>query len=141
MLGIGNIDLFKARARGIAGGLEPELIVFVNALFPIVVLTSALAAFREEFRNTPLRIAVEGLGAVIEPVLRRQCSFGIRGPLLLDQAELTAEYLLGARCVMVASPEHPLAKRRGPIPNSVLAQHIQLVLTDRSSLTQGKTYA
>ena len=73
------------------------------------------------------------MGAVIEPVLQRQCSFGIRGPLLLDQAELTAEYLLGARYLMVASPDHPLAKHRGPIPGNVLAQHIQLVLTDRSS--------
>ena len=134
----GDIDLFKARARGLAGGLEPELTVFVNALFPTGVLTGAVAAFREEFPNTPLRIAVEGMGAVIEPVLQRQCSFGIRGPLLLDQAELTAEYLLGARYLMVASPDHPLAKHRGPIPASVLAQHIQLVLTDRSSLTQGK---
>jgi len=134
----GNIDLFKARARGLAGGLEPELTVYVNILFPTTVLTSAVAAFREEFPNTPLRIAVEGMGAVIQPVLERQCSFGIRGPLLLEQAELTAEYLLGATYLMVASPDHPLAKYRGPIPGSVLAQHVQLVLTDRSSLTQGK---
>jgi len=134
----GNIDLFKARARGLAGGLEPELTVFVNALFPTDVLTSAVAAFREQFPNTPLRIAVEGMGAVIAPVLERQCSFGIRGPLLLEQAELTAEYLLGARYLMVASSDHPLTKYRGPIPGNLLAQHVQLVLTDRSSLTQGK---
>lgn len=134
----GNIDLLKARARGLAGGLEPELTVFVNSLFPTDVLTAAVAAFREEFPNTPLRIAVEGMGAVIEPVLERQCSFGIRGPLLLDQPELSAEYLLGTRYLMVASPQHPLARHRGPIPGSALAQHVQLVLTDRSSLTQGK---
>jgi DNA-binding transcriptional LysR family regulator len=134
----GNIDLFKARARGLAGGLEPELTVYVNALFPTAVLTSAVTAFREEFPNTPLRIAVEGMGAVIQPVLERQCSFGIRGPLLLEQAELTAEYLLGARYLMVASPGHPLARHRGPIPGNALAEHVQLVLTDRSSLTQGK---
>lgn len=134
----GNIDLFKARARGLAGGLEPELTVFVNALFPTDVLTRAVTDFREQFPNTPLRIAVEGMGAVIAPVLERQCSFGIRGPLLLDQAELTSEHLLGARYLMVASPDHPLARQRGSIPGSVLSQHVQLVLTDRSSLTQGK---
>ncbi len=134
----GDIDLFKARARGLAGGLEPELTVFVNSLFPTGVLTGAVAAFSEEFPNTPLRIAVESMGAVIEPVLQRQCSFGIRGPLFLENAELTAEYLLGARYLMVAAPQHPLARHRGPIPASVLAQHIQLVLTDRSSLTQGR---
>ena len=47
----GNIDLFKARAPGLAGGLEPELTVFVNALFPTGVLTTAVAAFREQFRT------------------------------------------------------------------------------------------
>ena len=134
----GNIDLFKARARGLAGGLEPELVVFVNSLFPTGVLTTAVAAFREQFPNTPLRIAVEGMGAVIAPVLERQCSFGIRGPLLLERPELTAEYLLGTRYLMVASQDHPLAKYRGPIPANVLAEYVQLVLTDRSSLTQGK---
>ena len=45
------------------------MIAYVNILFPTAVLTSAVAAFREEFPNTPLRIAVEGMGAVIQPVL------------------------------------------------------------------------
>src|SRR3546814_13057196 len=41
---------------------------------------------------------------------------------------------------MVASPQHPLAKFRGRIPKRELAKHVQLVLTDRSSLMSGKDY-
>jgi DNA-binding transcriptional LysR family regulator len=135
---VGTIDQFKARARSLAGGLEPELTVIVNAMFPAVELTSAVRAFHAEFPDTPLRIAVEGMGAVIEPVLERQCSFGIRGSFLTDHAELTAEYLLAFRYLTVASAEHPLAKYRAPLPVNALKQHVQLVLSDRSSLTEGK---
>ena len=134
----GSMDLFKARARGLAGGLEPELSIIVNILFPTAVLTGAVAAFQVAFPNTPLRISVEGMGATIEPVLERRCAFGIRGPLALDNPELSGEHLLGVRYLMVTSPRHPLAAHPGPIPGSVLAEHVQLVLSDRSHMTAGK---
>ena len=118
----GSMDLFKARARGLAGGLEPELSIIVNILFPTAVLTGAVAAFQVAFPNTPLRISVEGMGATIEPVLERRCAFGIRGPLALDNPELSGEHLLGVRYLMVTSPRHPLAAHPGPIPGSVLAR-------------------
>src|SRR5258705_13163100 len=43
--------------------------------------------------------------------------------------------------LFVASPAHPLASLKGPIPAPVLAEHRQLVLTDRSELSQGKDFA
>jgi DNA-binding transcriptional LysR family regulator len=133
-----SLDQLKARARGLAEGLEPELNVAVNVLFPTAVLTEAVAAFQQAFPSTLLRMSVEGLGGVIEPVLERRSSFGIRGPLLVDHPELQGEALLGTRYLMVASPRHPLAQHRGLIPSGLLREHVQLVLTDRSRLTEGK---
>ena len=133
-----SMDLFKARARGLAGGLEPEVRVVVDVMFPTVVLTGAVADFQAEFPNTPLRISVEGLGAVIEPVLDRRCAFGIRGPLPIAPPELTSEHLLVIRYQAVASPSHPLAAERRPIRTVELARHVQLVLSDRSSLSEGQ---
>jgi len=40
--------------------------------------------------------------------------------------------------MMVASAEHPLARHEGPIPREELARHVQLVLTDRTSLSAGR---
>jgi DNA-binding transcriptional LysR family regulator len=134
----GSMDLFKARARGLAGGLEAELSIVVDVMFPTKVLTCAVVAFQAAFPNTALRISVEGLGAVIEPVLDGRCAFGIRGSLPLASSDLTSEHLLGIRYQMVASPSHPLAGHPGPIPASMLAQHVQLVLSDRSRMTEGK---
>jgi DNA-binding transcriptional LysR family regulator len=133
----GSVDLFKARARGLSGGLEPELGVVVDVMFPTGALTSAVAAFQAEFPNTPLRISVEGLGAVIEPVLAGRCAFAIRGAVPIAPPELTSEHLLGIRYQMVASPRHPLAACPGPIPAGELARHVQLVLSDRSRMSAG----
>ena len=38
------------------------------------------------------------------------------------------------------APEHPLAALPAPILRSVAAEHVQLVLTDRSSLTAGRNF-
>src|SRR5436309_14272882 len=62
------------------------------------------------------------------------------GSLPTDTAEHTREHLLNIGWAFVASPTHPLASLKGPIPARVLAQHRQLVLTDRSELSQGKDF-
>lgn len=136
----GAMDHFKARARGLSDGLEPELSLVINVLFPTRVLTQAVAGFQMRFPDTTLRISVEGLGAVLELVLDGTCAFGIRGPIGGAHPDLSSEYLLQVGYQMVAAPSHPLAHFRGPIPTKLLAQHVQLVLSDRSKLTAEKDF-
>ena len=59
-----GMDSFKARARTLSEGLEPELSVAVDVMFPMSVLTAAVGAFKAQFPTTPLRMYVEALGAV-----------------------------------------------------------------------------
>jgi len=137
---VSRMDVFKARAKGLSGGLEPELSIVVDVVFPLERLTSAIAAFQEKFPATPLRLYVEALGAVLQPVIDGRCAFGVMGSLPTAPAQLTREHLLNVGWAFVASPAHPLASLKGPIPGRVLAQHRQLVLTDRSELSQGKEF-
>ncbi|HUC17640.1 MAG TPA: LysR family transcriptional regulator [Acetobacteraceae bacterium] len=137
---VGGMDLFKARAKGLAGGLEPELSVVVDVMFPIAILTCAVVAFQAEFPATPLRLYVEALGAVIAPVLSGNSAFGVMGSLPLIPPELTRERLLAVRLGLVVSPRHPLASQPQPIPTSILARHVQLVLTDRTRLSDGQEF-
>src|SRR3977135_4320599 len=137
---VGGMDVFKARAKGLSDGLEPELSVVVDVMFPLEQLTSAVAAFQEEFPATPLTLYVEALGAVLEPVMEGRCAFGVMGSLPTAPTQLTRERLLSVGMAFVASPTHPLASLKGAIPARVLAQHRQLVLTDRSELSQGKDF-
>ena len=64
----GGVDLFKARAKSLAGGLEPELSVAVDVMFPVDAFAAAVAAFQEEFPATLLRFDVAS-SAVVEPVI------------------------------------------------------------------------
>src|SRR6266850_6295634 len=137
---VGGLFDIKARAKSLSDGLEPELSVVMDVMFPLERLTAAVAAFQEEFPAVPLRLNVEALGAVLQPVIEDRCAFGVMGTLPTAPAELTREQLLVVGMVFVASPAHPLASLKGPIPARVLAQHRQLVLTDRSELSQGKDF-
>jgi DNA-binding transcriptional LysR family regulator len=131
----GNVDLFKARAKSLAGGLEQELSVAVDVVFPLAPFTAAVAAFQKEFPATLLRFDVES-SAAIEPVLDGHCAIGVMASLRVAPPQLTGERLLAVRTPMVVSPRHPLAVHGAPIPAAVLAEHIQLVHADPSELSR-----
>src|SRR4051812_47331753 len=72
-----GMDGFKARAKTLSEGLEPELSLSIDVMYPMSALTNAVGLFREAFPHTPLRLFVEALGAVIEPVLSGTCHIGV----------------------------------------------------------------
>jgi DNA-binding transcriptional LysR family regulator len=90
---------------------------------------------------TPLRLYVEALGGVAQAVLERQCSLGVIGSLPLATPSLVSERLLGVEMVFVAAPKHPLAHIRTGIAECDLNQHVQLVLTDRTTLSKGQEFS
>jgi DNA-binding transcriptional LysR family regulator len=135
-----NVDGFKARARAMREGLEPELSVVVDVMLPMDALTRAAAHNRASYPHTPLRLYVEALGGVIKPVLDRNCSIGVIGSLPLVPDELQSEPLLSVEFVTVVAPSHRLAATRGVVSASAIAKQVQLVLTDRTTLTEGRNF-
>ena len=137
---VDSMDAFKARARTLAEGLEPELVVAVDVMFPIATLTAAVQAFHQAFPGTPLRLYVEALGAVLQPLLDGNCKVAVIGSLPDIPDGCASEFLLSVAAVGVVAPSHPLAALPTPIPRAAAAEHVQLVLTDRSSLTAGRNF-
>lgn len=135
-----NVDGFKARARAMREGLEPELAVAMDVMYPMDALTKAAVHSRKTYPHTSLRLYVEALGGVIKPVLDRHCSIGIIGSLPTVPDELRSEPLLDIPFVTVVSPTHRLAATRGVIPAAAVAKQVQLVLTDRTVLTEGRSF-
>src|SRR5258705_2031367 len=88
----------------------------------------------------PYTTLFRSLGAVLKPVIEGRCAFGVMGSLPTAPPQLTREHLLNVGWAFVVSPTHPLASLKGSIPARVLAQHRQLVLTDRSELSHGKDF-
>jgi len=135
-----QMDGLKAGAKTLREGLEPELSLAIDVMYPMSELTEAVASFRETFPHTPLRLYVEVLGAVIEPVLQGVCQLGIVGSFPVVPEGMHSEPLLDVPLVTVVAPTHPLASYKGVIPQTELQRHVQLVLTDRSTLTKGQSY-
>jgi DNA-binding transcriptional LysR family regulator len=135
-----HVDGFKARAHAMREGLEPELAVAVDVMLPMEALTRAATHSRETYPGTPLRLYVEALGAVMQPVLDRKCSIGVVGSLPILPEDLQAQPLLDLPMVTVVSPSHPLSRARGVISASAIKKQVQLVLTDRSMLSQGRDF-
>jgi DNA-binding transcriptional LysR family regulator len=137
---ITDVDLLKARAKGMAVGLEPELAVVVDVFYPIDVIAQVAREFRQQYPGVALRVYVEALGAAIQPVVDGRCSVGIVGSLPVIPDTLTHERLPSISFLMVAAKDHPLALYKRKIPKEVLGKHTQLILTDRSQLSAGREF-
>ncbi|MFL9875668.1 LysR family transcriptional regulator [Paraburkholderia megapolitana] len=135
---VSGVDFMKARAKAMSSGLEPELSAVIDVFLPIEAITAAAKQFKEEFPGTPLRLYVEALGGVLQPILDGRASFGIIGPLPVVPPSMSTERLLDVGFLMVAAPDHPLAALDGIIPKAELAKHVQLVLTDRTNQSDGR---
>ena len=104
-------------------------------MFPMASARRCIDAFREAFPTVALVLHAEALGAVAQMVLDGTCRVGISERSALPRRDPERPPLLGA-LVHVASPKHPLAHHEGYIP-ATCREHVQLVLTDRSRLTDG----
>lgn len=135
-----KVDGMRARAKALAGGMEAEVSLVVDVIFPSKVLVELLEAFQFEFPTVALRLRVEALGGVTQLVLERVCQIGIGGWMQFQSDAIERLACGHVRLLPVAAPCHPLAAVRGTIPTSLAREHTQLVLTDRSELTAGQDF-
>jgi DNA-binding transcriptional LysR family regulator len=131
---------FRAQARAMSGGLEPELALAVSSFFPMPKLAEALRAFRERFPTVNTRIFVESLAGVTRLVENEVCPLGISTAISEQPEHLRRALLAPVELVMVAAPEHPLARLPGRLTPEMLREHVQLVLTDRTSPNNLRDY-
>lgn len=135
-----DVDALLAKVRSLRQGLEAELSFAVDVMVPGNVLARLLRDFQARFPTVPLRLHVEALGAVAALVLEGRATLAIAGPDILDLPETERETIGAVELVPVAAPDHPLA-RAGRIPPGEARKHLQLVLTDRSPLTEGRDFS
>jgi DNA-binding transcriptional LysR family regulator len=134
------VDGLLAKARGLTAGLEAEVSLVVDVMWPAKKLVKALDEFRRKFPTVALRLQIETLGAVTHAVLAGTAAFGVSGPLELASDLLVRGPAGSVKLVPVASPTHPLALMQGVVSAAQARDHLQLVLTDRSPLTQGRDF-
>ncbi len=130
-----RVDHF--RAAGIAFGdrkVEPELTLSVSPILAVNALAEAALEFRDRFPHTLLRIYGGNLGATLQDVASGRATIGFTG--LEVPAGFTVVTCGQASMTRVVGPTHPLAQRRGVVPEAELRQHLQLVAMDTSDRTK-----
>lgn len=135
-----EVDGLIARARSIRQGLETELSLAVDVMFPSRAIAAVLHEFQAVFPTVDLRLHVEALGAVAALVLDGRADLAIAGPDIVDLPPLERRAVGHVELTPVAAPGHPLAEAREIAPGET-RQHLQLVLTDRSPLTEGREFS
>jgi DNA-binding transcriptional LysR family regulator len=131
---------FRDTANSLASGLEAELTIVLDAMFPMTPVAEALRAFTTQFPTVPPRVYVQSLGAAAQLIVDGTCMIGLLPVVFSDLTSLKCFPLLTIDLVSVVSADHPLAKLEGPIETNILNRHVQLVLTDRSAATSGRDF-
>lgn len=135
-----GIDGLRAKVRGLLQGLEAEVHLVLDVMLPGERVVDALKAFREHFPTVSLHLHIEALGAVTQRVLDRSATLGVSGHLAIRVDGIERISAGKVRLIPVAAPTHPLASDYPQMPGAG-REHVQLVLTDRSSLTEGQEFA
>ena len=133
---VNEVGAFSDQARGIAQGLEAELVLVVDAMFPMARIVAALRDFGREYPTVPTRIFVASMGSTLDLVSDGFCILGIGLVFAAESStDLVVQPIETVEMVAVAAASHPLAQIGRPIGKEELERHVQLVLTDPSGRT------
>jgi DNA-binding transcriptional LysR family regulator len=132
-------DALLAKARSLHAGQEPALTLVVDVMVAGEGTAQVLGEFRRMFPTCALTLRIEGLGAVAACVIEGDADLAIGGPVIGDHPALERQAVGEIDLIPVAAPHHPLAQA-GAAPGES-RRHLQLVLTDRSPLTEGREFS
>jgi len=126
-----EVDSLKRLTSDMVMGLEAQVSLCVDALFPLNALVELCAAFAKEFPSVDLRVDIQVLSAVTERVVSGAATIGVVAPPAVA-GDLERNLLGRIEMVPVTGPKHPLAAIRGPVPAARMADAVQVVLSERS---------
>lgn len=137
-----RVDTLRARARGLGEGVELELALVVDTLFPIARVGEALKQMRQHYPSVAIRLSVEPLGGPLEALLTGRCDLAITTGENFRDPRVALQTVSSIDIVAVAAASHPLAARNDSEALAVgeLADHLQIVLTDPTPLSSGRDF-
>lgn len=138
-----KVDTMRARAQGVSQGLELELPVIVDTLFPLPVACAALGAVHARYPSVRVQLQVAPLGGPLDALLEGRCTVAVTVGNDLHDPRLQKEPLTAVPIVPVVSCHHPLgaclrARKRLGIED--IGEHLQIVLSDPTSLSAGRDF-
>ena len=123
-----SVETLRARVRGLLDGLESEVSLVVDSMYPGDQLVAVLDDFHAKFPTIPLRLSVQSLDGVERVVRNGDAWIGVGGLIHMNSAGLQVIQIGGVQIIPVAAPTHPLASAGDTSPARV-RDHVQLVLS------------
>ncbi|MCA0420918.1 MAG: LysR family transcriptional regulator [Proteobacteria bacterium] len=131
-----RVDAMRARARGLREGVELELSLTIDVLFPPLLVGAALAEMSLAYPSVAIRLSAEALGGPITALLEERSQVSVIVGESFRDPRIAIEALTSIVMIAVAAPFHPLAQTGGRMLDAAaLADHLQIVQFDRSPLT------
>lgn len=119
-------------ASAMRTGLEPELSLAVDSLYPAVTLADTLHAFHVEYPTVVVRVLTDLLGEAVRLVRDGEADLGVCNVVDAHDRDLTLLPAGRVALVPVCSPNHPLASEPPPHRADLLERHVQVVLSERT---------
>ena len=120
----------ETSAESLSRGVEAQLYVAVDAIFPMWLLLQCLDRFASEFPETRVELLETVLSGTDETLLQHQVDLAITPRV---PPGFIGDGLMRARFVAVAHPDHPLHQLGRPLVFQDLRRHRQLVVRDSGS--------
>lgn len=137
-----KVAFMRGRARGLGQGVELDMAIVVDTLFPLATLGAALSELHDAYPSVEMRVAVAALGGPLAALRERRCTLGIMVGENFRDSGIELEALGSVTTVAVAAARHALAApgHTAPLGGAELADHLQIVLEDPTPLSQGRDF-
>ncbi len=120
---------FRVQAQSIAQGVEAEVILAVENFLPLSLIAPALRQFHDEFPMVQLRINSVRPHDASQQLSDHRADLGLLLLPLTPQPELETMLVAQMEFVVVAAPDHPLAKLPPHFSSEKMRDHLQIVVT------------
>lgn len=138
-----KVDTMRARAQGVSQGLELELAVVVDTLFPLPLASAALCEAHMRYPSVRAQLHVAPLGGPLEALLEERCAVAVTVGNDLHDPRLQKEPLATIPIVPVVASDHPLGvslRSRKRLQAQDIGDHLQIVLIDPTPLSTGRDF-
>lgn len=137
-----RVDVMRAQARGFAQGVETEIGIFVDTLYPIQQVARAISQMRHDFPAVAIRVWSEPMGGPLDALRSSRSALAIMVGEDFRDPRIKFEPLASISQVAVVASTHPLAlsDAHRPLDLMDLADHLQIVLSDPSDISAGRDF-
>lgn len=126
-----NVEALRARVSGLLEGLEPEVSIAVDTMFPQDRLIALVRDFHAAFPTVAVRLMAQPLGAVERAVRTGTVSMGVGGTLHMDSTAMQCYEIAGVSLIAVVAAAHPLAAAKLLKPDAP-DNYVQIILSEQS---------